>query len=68
MRVAYEAADASHPKGKCWLAARKGTSPDRALDGILLAAIIFIGKETPEKGAGRTITFLSTGWSSSFRL
>jgi hypothetical protein len=47
MKVAYEAADASHPKGKCKLAATKETSLGRSLDGSLHAAIIFIGRETP---------------------
>jgi hypothetical protein len=29
MRVAYQAADVSHPKGQIKLAASKGTSPDK---------------------------------------
>jgi hypothetical protein len=40
MRVAYEAADASHPKGKSKLAASKGTSLGRRFFGNLPAAKI----------------------------
>lgn len=77
MKVAYEAADASHPKGKCKLAASKGTLPGRAFYRILHAAIIFIGKETPGRALAAPSRFcqpdgavLSSssvrGWQTAF--
>jgi hypothetical protein len=57
MRVAYQAADASHPEGQSKLAASKGTSPGRLFLRKSAGGESFIGKATPEKGAGSPSRF-----------
>jgi hypothetical protein len=64
--LAYQAADARHPK---WgeLARRKARNLRRAVHFIAVCRRrkLPIGSVLPEKGTGRTVTILTTGWSCS---
>jgi hypothetical protein len=68
MRVAYQAADASHPKGGEQARREQGNLAGQVILWQTAGGESFIGRATPEKGAGRTVTILTTNWSSTFRL
>jgi hypothetical protein len=60
MRVAYEAADASHPKGAVQARREQENFNAQGILANLHAATVFIGRAIPEKGADRTVTILTT--------
>jgi hypothetical protein len=68
MRVAYQAADASHPRGESKLAAEQGNLAGQFIFRESVSGKVFVGEALPEKGAGRIVTILTTGWSSLLRL
>ena len=63
MRVAYQAADASHPKGAEQARREQGNFAGQANLWQTAGGESFIGRATPEKGANRTVTILTTEWS-----
>src|ERR1035437_3457419 len=68
MRVACQAADASHPKGAEQARREQGNLAGQVILWQTAGGESFIGRATPEKGAGRTVTIQTTEWSSTFRL
>src|ERR1035437_7534167 len=65
MRVAYQAADASHPKGAEQARREQGNLAGQVILWQTAGGESFIGRATPEKGADRTVTILTTKWSSN---
>jgi len=65
MRVAYEAADASPSKGAEQARREQGNFAGQTNLWQAAGGESFIGKATPEKGADRTVTILTTEWSST---
>lgn len=65
IRLAYQAADASHPKRGELARREQGTLAARFIFTIGLQAVeVPIGRASPEEGTGRTLTILTIGWSS----
>ena len=68
MRVAYQSADASHPKGSEQARREQGNFAGQFIYWETVSGKVFIGEASPEKGAGRIVTILTTGWSCLLRL
>ena len=55
MRVAYQAADASHPEGAEQARREHGNFARQCIVLLTAGGESFIGRATPEKGADRTV-------------
>jgi hypothetical protein len=61
MRVACQAADASHPKGEELARRDHGSFAGQIILGRSASGKVLLRRASPEKGAGRIVTILTTG-------